>query len=148
MHEHPLGPLLAPRSIALVGASQRPNTPGHDVVRTLSRGGYRGTVYAINPNYRTIESYPCVPTLADLPAPPDVAVLSVRNDRLESALAAGQTLILSATPPMAGVGRAFLVRESADGPRPVFVVIRVAQTQHDHRFAPDQNVTPLVTPAE
>jgi len=87
MHGHPLGPLLAPRSIALVGASQRANTPGHDMVRALERGGFRGTVHAINPSYRSIEPYPCVPNLADLPGPPDLAVLSVRNDRLEATLA-------------------------------------------------------------
>ena len=87
MPEHPLAPLLAPRSVALVGASQRANTPGHDMVRMLERGGYRGTVHAINPNYKAIEGYPCVPRLADLPAPPDLAVLSVRNDRLEETFA-------------------------------------------------------------
>ena len=87
MEGHALGPLLAPRSIALVGASQRPNTPGHDMVRMLERGGFRGVAHAINPNYRTIESYPCVPSLAELPSPPDLAVLSVRNDRLEATLA-------------------------------------------------------------
>ena len=76
-----------PRSIALVGASRRPNTPGHDMVRMLQRGGFRGTVHAINPNYDTIETYPCVPSLGDLPAPPDLAVLSVRNERLEETLA-------------------------------------------------------------
>jgi acyl-CoA synthetase (NDP forming) len=87
MDGHALGPLLAPRSIALVGASQRPNTPGHDMVRMLERGGFRGVAHAINPNYRTIESYPCVPSLAELPSPPDLAVLSVRNERLEATLA-------------------------------------------------------------
>lgn len=87
MHGHPLRPLLAPRSIALVGASQRANTPGHDMLRALERGGFRGTVHAINPNYRTIESYPCVPSLAELRRAPDVAVLSVRNDRVEAVLA-------------------------------------------------------------
>jgi acyl-CoA synthetase (NDP forming) len=87
MHGHPLDPLLAPRSIALVGASQRANTPGRDMLRALERGGFRGTVHAINPSYRTIESYPCVPSLADLPGAPDLAVLSVRNDRLEATLA-------------------------------------------------------------
>jgi len=87
MDGHALGPLLAPRSIALVGASQRPNTPGHDMVRMLERGGFRGVAHAINPHYRTIESYPCVPSLADLPSPPDLAVLSVRNERLEATLA-------------------------------------------------------------
>ena len=78
--------MLAPRSIALVGASQRPNTPGHDMVRMLARGGFRGTVHAINPNHAMIEAYPCVASLANLPAPPDLAVLSVRNERLEETL--------------------------------------------------------------
>jgi acyl-CoA synthetase (NDP forming) len=87
MHPHPLAPLLAPRSIALVGASLRPNTPGHDMVRMLHRGGFGGTVHAINSNYERIEAYPCVARLDDLPAPPDLAVLSVRNERLEETLA-------------------------------------------------------------
>src|SRR4029078_5969257 len=84
---HPLEPLLAPRSMALVGASRKPNTPVHDMVRMLRRGGYRGSVHAINPNYDSIDDYPCVANLADLPAPPDLAVLSVRNERLEETLA-------------------------------------------------------------
>jgi acyl-CoA synthetase (NDP forming) len=83
---HPLAPLLAPRSIALVGASLRPNTPGHDMVRMLKRGGFHGTAHAINPNHDSIEGYPCVARLADLAAPPDLVVLSVRNERLEATL--------------------------------------------------------------
>ena len=79
MHGHPLGPLLAPRSIALVGASQRASTPGHDMVLALERGGFRGTVHAINPGYRTIESYPCVPSLADLPASLDDQASTARR---------------------------------------------------------------------
>ena len=87
MTDHRLTPLLAPRSIAYVGASGRPNTPGHDMLRTNRRGGFAGTVWGVNPNYREIEGFACVPTLADLPAAPDLAVLSVRNDRLEATLA-------------------------------------------------------------
>ena len=83
-----LAPLLAPRSIAFVGASARPDTPGHDMMRMIRRGGYDGIVHAVNPNYGEIEGYPCVARLADLPAPPDLAVLSVRNERLEETLAA------------------------------------------------------------
>ena len=83
-----LRPLLAPRSIAFVGASARPNTLGHDMMRMIRRGGYEGIVHAVNPNYTEIEGYPCVGALADLPAPPDLVVLSVRNERLEETLAA------------------------------------------------------------
>jgi acyl-CoA synthetase (NDP forming) len=83
-----LRPLLAPRSIAFVGASARPNTPGNDMMRMIRRGGFAGVVHGVNPNAREIEGYPCVPGLADLPEPPDLAVLSVRNERLEETLAA------------------------------------------------------------
>ena len=81
-----LAPLLSPRSIAFVGASARPNTPGNDMMRMIRRGGFAGLVHAVNPGHREIEGYPCVPGLADLPAAPDLVVLSVRNERLEETL--------------------------------------------------------------
>ena len=81
-----LAPLLAPRSIAFVGASAKVNTPGHDMLRMIRRGGFAGTAYAINPRGGAeFEGFPCLPRLADLPAAPDLAVLSVRNERLEDA---------------------------------------------------------------
>jgi acyl-CoA synthetase (NDP forming) len=57
------------------------------MVRMLLRGGFRGTAHAINPNYDAIEGVRCVATLRDLAQPPDLAVLSVRNERLEETLA-------------------------------------------------------------
>jgi acetate---CoA ligase (ADP-forming) len=83
---HKLTPLLAPRSIAFVGASARKDTPGNGMMQTVRRGGFAGTVWAVNPNYQEIDGYPCVPRLADLPAAPDLVVLSVKNERLEEAL--------------------------------------------------------------
>jgi acyl-CoA synthetase (NDP forming) len=83
---HPLTPLLAPRSIAFVGASARMDTPGRDMLLTLRRGGFEGSVWAVNPNYSEIEGFPCFASLADLPARPDLVVLSVKNERLEAAL--------------------------------------------------------------
>jgi acyl-CoA synthetase (NDP forming) len=83
---HKLTPLLAPRSIAFVGASARKDTPGNGMMQTIRRGGFAGSVRAVNPNYREIEGYPCVPRLADLPEAPDLVVLSVKNERLEEAL--------------------------------------------------------------
>ena len=93
-----LRPLLAPRSIAFVGASARPNTPGNDMMRMIRRGGFTGTVHGVNPNAREIEGYPCVPGLADLPEPPDLAVLSVRNERLEETLAGYVIMLLILIP--------------------------------------------------
>ena len=88
-------PLLAPRSIAFVGASARPNTPGHDMVRMirarrLSRHGPRRQSRT-TPRSKASRA---LPSLADLPAPPDLAVLSVkqraaRGDAMREAIAVG-----------------------------------------------------------
>ena len=84
---HPLAPLLAPRSIAFVGASPRANTPGNDMIRMALRGGFKGALYPVNPNYVEIDAIKCYPSLAALPESVDLAVLSVANARLEAALA-------------------------------------------------------------
>jgi acyl-CoA synthetase (NDP forming) len=81
-----LGSLLAPRSIALVGASMRPNTPGSAMIRLLETGGFSGEVLPVNPNYEEVEGRRCWPSLADLPHPVDLAVLSVANARIEATL--------------------------------------------------------------
>lgn len=81
-----LGPLLAPRSIALVGASARPDSAGNSMLRMARLDGYRGHVVAVNPNYREIEGTPCFPRLSSLPERVDHAVLCVPNAGLEAAL--------------------------------------------------------------
>src|SRR5688572_13059947 len=83
LRRYPLDALLAPHSIDFVGASARPNTPGHDMMRMIRAGGYRGTVFAVNPNNTEIDGFACVPDMRRLPAPPDLAVLAVKNERLE-----------------------------------------------------------------
>jgi acyl-CoA synthetase (NDP forming) len=85
---HRLAPLLAPRSIAFVGASPRPNTPGSDMLRIIRRAGFDGRVYGINPKYQEVEGYPCFAAFDRLPEPVDLAVLSVANAKLEEVLAA------------------------------------------------------------
>ena len=83
---HSLQPLLAPRSIVLVGASLRPDAAGNDMVLQLLQSGYQGRVYAVNPKYDEVEGIPCFPSLADLPDPVDLCVMAVGNNRLESAV--------------------------------------------------------------
>ncbi|TPM25130.1 acetate--CoA ligase family protein [Mesorhizobium sp. B2-3-4] len=85
---HRLDPLLRPASIAFVGASVRPNTPGNTMVRAAAMDGYRGRLYAINPKYDAVEGVPCLPDLASLPEVVDHVVLGVANDYLENNLLA------------------------------------------------------------
>ncbi len=84
---HWLAPMLAPRSIALVGASEREGSVGRLMVEVLQAGGFDGAVHAINPKYETVLGLPCVAGLADLPQAPDLAVLSVAAHRMEQTLA-------------------------------------------------------------
>ena len=81
-----LAPLLSPRSIAFVGASARKGTPGHTML-DLNRGGSRdGRLYPVNPRYSRIDGVDCYPSLSELPEVPDLVVLGLADQRLESAL--------------------------------------------------------------
>lgn len=72
-----LTPLLAPSSIAVVGASQKPGSFGHNLYTNLRNSGFQGVIYPVNPNRRYIETVPTVPDLARLPEPVDLAILLV-----------------------------------------------------------------------
>lgn len=82
---HRLQPLLAPRSVALVGASRRRHSVGNDMLRNLAPSGFAGAVYPVNPRYATIGGYPCYETMAQVPEAVDMALLAVPNHALEQA---------------------------------------------------------------
>jgi acyl-CoA synthetase (NDP forming)/GNAT superfamily N-acetyltransferase len=69
--------LLQPTSVAVVGASRRPVTVGRAILRNIVTGGFAGHVYAVSPHASEIEGAPCVPSVASLPEPVDVAVVAV-----------------------------------------------------------------------
>ena len=72
-----LNKLLQPRSIAVVGASERSDAIGTRVIRNLRRLGFPGRIYPVNPRYREIEGLACVPTLSALPEHVDAAFFAV-----------------------------------------------------------------------
>jgi len=84
---HPLDPLLAPRSVAFLGASQRPDTPGNDTVREALAGGFSGALYPINPRYGEVEGLACFASLDDLPETVDHVAICVASEKVEAALA-------------------------------------------------------------
>ncbi len=81
-----LEPMLEARSVAVVGASVKPGSLGHQMVLELMRGGFDGTVYPVNPSYDEVQGLPCYPSIADVPEPVDLAILGVANHRIEEAL--------------------------------------------------------------
>ena len=71
-----LGRMFAPRSVALIGASDRPHSIGAVVARNLLRGGFAGPIMPVNPRHAAIESVLCYPDIAHLPVVPDLAVIA------------------------------------------------------------------------
>jgi acetyl coenzyme A synthetase (ADP forming)-like protein len=69
--------LLAPASIAVVGASRRPESIGGAVFRNLITGGFTGPVYPVNPKADVVQSVVAYPNLASVPGSVEVAVIVV-----------------------------------------------------------------------
>jgi acetyltransferase len=67
--------LFDPHSVALVGASDRPQSVGAIVLRNLLAASFRGPVYAVNPKHRALAGRQCYPDLAALPGAPELAVI-------------------------------------------------------------------------
>ncbi|MCC7040846.1 MAG: GNAT family N-acetyltransferase [Burkholderiales bacterium] len=75
MH-HALAPLLAPRSVALVGASERAGTLGRTVLENLIAGRFEGALHPVNPKYRTVLGRRCWRALADIGETVDLAIIA------------------------------------------------------------------------
>ena len=75
-----LAPLFRPRSIAVVGASRDPHSPGGGVFRALAESGFPGPVYAVNRSAVEVAGRRCYPALALLPEPADLVVVAVPAD--------------------------------------------------------------------
>ncbi|MCJ2181786.1 acetate--CoA ligase family protein [Novosphingobium sp. 1949] len=69
--------LLSPRSVAIVGASDRPGSLGASVLKNLLDAAFPGAIHLVNPKRDTIGGRACVPDVAALPEGIDAAVLAI-----------------------------------------------------------------------
>ncbi|MCA0317765.1 MAG: bifunctional acetate--CoA ligase family protein/GNAT family N-acetyltransferase [Proteobacteria bacterium] len=67
---------FAPRSVAIVGATDRPRSMGQALMANMTRAGFSGTLYPVNPKHRTVAGLAAHGSLSDLPEVPDLAVLA------------------------------------------------------------------------
>ena len=85
-----LDALFRPKSIAVIGASEKP-TIGRRLIVSLDRIGFTGRVFPINPNYPTVLGRECYPSIANTPEVPDVAVFCLGHRLvLEAFIAAAE----------------------------------------------------------
>lgn len=69
--------LLRPKSVVIVGASDKPGALGASVLANLERNGFAGDIHLINPKRETIGGRPCLPSVDALPEGVDAAVLAI-----------------------------------------------------------------------
>ena len=69
--------LLRPRSVVIVGASDKPGALGASVLSNLTRNGFAGDIHLINPKRAEIGGRPCLPSVDALPDGVDAAVLAI-----------------------------------------------------------------------
>ncbi|MGH3258997.1 MAG: GNAT family N-acetyltransferase [Streptosporangiaceae bacterium] len=69
--------VLAPESVVVIGASRERGAVGRAILDNIRLGGYAGRLYAVNARARQVGGQPCLPSVADLPEPADLAVIAV-----------------------------------------------------------------------
>ncbi len=72
-----LSRLLAPRSVAVIGASDDPLRIGGRPIAYMLGQGFKGRLMPVNPNRPQIQGLPAFASVADLPEVPDVAIIAV-----------------------------------------------------------------------
>jgi acetate---CoA ligase (ADP-forming) len=72
-----LGRLLRPRSVAVVGASERVGSYAGETLVNLRAAGFAGQVWGVNPKRAEAHGFPCFPSLSELPEVPDAVVVGI-----------------------------------------------------------------------
>jgi acetate---CoA ligase (ADP-forming) len=76
--------LLKPKSVAVIGASNRVGTPGNQIMRNLSESGFTGDIFAIHPSETLICGQTSYRSVADVGVPIDIAVIVVPVNTVEA----------------------------------------------------------------
>jgi acetyltransferase len=67
--------IFAPRSVAVVGATEKPGSVGRAVLANLSAGGFGGTIFPVNPYHQRVLGLKSYPKISDIPGKVDLAVI-------------------------------------------------------------------------
>ncbi|MEO9789647.1 MAG: CoA-binding protein, partial [Aurantimonas coralicida] len=115
--------LFAPRSIALIGASNEPGSVGSVLVDNLVAGGFAGRIMLVNPHAREIHGRQCHRSVETLPEVPDLAVIATPARTVPGIIAAlGERGCRAAIVISAGLGEtvdgATLRQQVLDAARP------------------------------
>ena len=125
--KHYLTPLLEPRSVGIIGASEREASLGNVLMRNMLEAGYKGKLFAINPKHDKVHGVTCYKSVEDVPQRLDLVVVAVRAEKAPAIIdACGR----------AGVKAAILLSSgfSEAGPRGALLERQVMEAAHRHRI--------------
>jgi acetyltransferase len=77
MRKHYLHKVFEPQSVAVVGASERELSVGGQVLSNIINGGFKGSIYPVNPKYETVQGLPAYPSIRDIDHAVDLVVITV-----------------------------------------------------------------------
>src|SRR5271170_8042632 len=83
-----LDKLFKPRSVAVIGATDREGSVGAVVLRNLRRAGFHGELLLVNQHHQSLAGMPVYPDVASLPSPSDLAVIVTPPDTVPDLVAA------------------------------------------------------------
>ncbi|MFH2091997.1 MAG: acetate--CoA ligase family protein [Pseudomonadota bacterium] len=70
-----LDAIFAPETIAVIGASTQKGKVGHDIFANILKGGYKGTLFPVNPKTKSVLSVKCYTNIAAIPDPIDLGMI-------------------------------------------------------------------------
>src|SRR4029079_6168083 len=97
--------MFVPRSVALIGASAKERSIGALVARNLIAGGFKGSLWLVNPKHAGLSGHIVYPSVEALPEAPDLAVIATPPATVPGLIAdlarrgAGAAVVITAFPP-------------------------------------------------
>jgi acetyltransferase len=78
MGQHYLSSLFSPRSVAVIGASNRPDSVGGVIFKNMLQSGYQGKLFAVNPNHAEIQGQRGYASIEQIGEPVDLAIIATK----------------------------------------------------------------------
>ena len=79
-------PVFAPASVAVIGASDNPNKVGGRPIHYMTRFGYAGAIYPVNPARAEVQNLRCYPSLQSIGTVPEAAIVAVSGEQAMQAV--------------------------------------------------------------
>ncbi len=81
---HDLHGFFYPKTVALIGATDKSTKPGTAILENLSH--FSGAVYPVNPKHETLLGHRCYPSITAIPDPIDLAIIALPAPLVEQEL--------------------------------------------------------------